>query len=125
MPGFWREYENDTDLGKVFTADIFRIVYKESYFYENIVDYKRKVDDKADLLLMEVSCDAEYLISVSKSMGHQLIVETNGIKYFDFGGAFNNLCKRNLFDEQGEDARGKLFILNSLGKNIAEDLKFV
>jgi len=125
FPGYRKVYKSKTDLRMEFMKDIFIMVYRESHFCENIVNYKQKVDAQYELLLMAASRDVHFLIVVSKLTGQQLIIETNGMEYANFGSAFKILYQRGEIDKKGGDIRGELFVLNDLGKQHAEALKFV
>ncbi|MBU1121170.1 MAG: hypothetical protein KKF54_00520 [Candidatus Omnitrophica bacterium] len=87
------------------------------------MDYRRTVEDRADLLLTTAFNDNEYIILASRFSGQQVLIETNGIKFFECESALEYLYKQRWIDKK--DTKGEVFILTDLGIKKARTLKFI
>lgn len=79
------------------------------------------VNEKIKLLLNEVLQDSKGQISVSKFIGKEVMVETNGGKYFGFGDVIKHLEQSQWIKKSDSD--GRIFSLTDLGYQEAGKLK--
>jgi len=119
--GFWKEYEDCQDLNKKFSDDISQMVYKNTCFQKKLVDSKRRVEERVQILLTATANDTRNLILVSKLTGQELQIEANCCKYVGYEMAFEYLYRKQWIESK--DDKGEIFVLTALGKREAETLK--
>lgn len=81
------------------------------------------VNEKIKVLLSEILQDSKGQICVSKFIGEQVKVETNGGKYFGFEDALKHLEQIEWIKKSDSD--GRIFLLTDLGHQKAAKLKVV
>lgn len=121
--GIWGEYKDCPDLEKKFFVELSQVVYKNTCFQKKLVDSKRRIEERVQILLAEAANDAKNLITVSKLIGQELQIEVNGRRYVGYEMAFKCLYKKQWIEKK--DAKGEIFALTSLGKQEAEALKII
>ena len=121
--GFWKEYKDCQDLGKKFFAEISQVVYKNTCFQKNLVDSKRRVEERVQILITATASDTRNLISVSKLIGQEMQIEVNGCKYVGYEMALEHLYKKQWIESK--DDKGEIFVLTALGKQEAETFKII
>lgn len=119
--GFWKEYRDCQDLYKKFFAEISQVVYTNTCFQKKLLDSKRRVEERVQILLTETANDTRNLILVSRLIGQELQIEVNGCKYVGYEMAFEHLCIKQWIEKK--DDKGEIFALTTLGKQEAETLK--
>jgi len=121
LNGIWKEYKDCTDLGTEFFINLSQIVHKNPYVRQKFIDTNRKIEERAQILLTEVASDSKNIILVSRLIGQELKVETNGSKYVGYEMAVDLLCKRRHLEKV--DLNGERFKLTELGKQEVEALR--
>lgn len=121
LTGIWKEYNGCHDLGQEFFINLSQVVHKSTYFRQKFIDTNRKIEERAQILLTEIANDAKNVVLVSKLIGQELKLETNGCKYVGYEMALDFLCKRRRLERA--DSKGEVFKLTELGKQEIEVLK--
>ncbi|MCX5679055.1 MAG: hypothetical protein NTY76_08170 [Candidatus Omnitrophica bacterium] len=119
--GIWKEYRDSNELEYEFFIDISHMVNKNTYFRQKFIDPTKKIEERAQILISEVSGDVKQLAMVSKLTEQELKIETNGCRFIGYEMAFEHLCKKRLMEKA--DAKGEVYILTSLGKQYVEAIK--
>lgn len=114
LTGIWKEYKDCNDLRNEFSTNLSQIVYKNAYFRHKFIDWRRKTEDRAQILLSEMGHDANGIVTVSVFAGEEKKIETNGHKYVGFETALEHLYRRRLIERTG--AQDEVYMLTDLGK---------
>jgi hypothetical protein len=121
FPGFWAEYNDCQDLWKKFSIHLSQLISKNNCFQKNRIDFKRKIEARAQQLLIEIASDKNKLAFVSQSTGQELIINTNNCKYFGCEAAFELLCNKQYLEKV--ELKEDIFKLTKLGKQEIVSIK--
>ncbi|MBU4346890.1 MAG: hypothetical protein KKH29_06190 [Candidatus Omnitrophica bacterium] len=121
LTGIWKEYNDCPDLGQEFFVNLSQVVHKNTYLRQKFIDTTRKTEERAQVLLSEVASDAKKIVIVSRLVGAELRLETNGCKYAGYETAFELLCRKRHLEKL--DSKGDIFRLSELGMQEIEVLK--
>ena len=121
LTGIWKEYKDHGDLGKEFFINLSQVMHKNTYLRQKFIDTNRKNEERAHILLIEIANDSKNIVFVSRLIGQELKIETNGCKYIGYEMAFELLCKRRRIEKA--DPKGELFKLTELGRQEVDALK--
>lgn len=119
--GFWKEYKDESDLGKKFFIELSQVVFNDTCFRKKLADSKKRTEERAQVLLMRVASDTKNMAMVSRLTGQEFKVETNGLECVGYEMAFELLCKRRHLEKA--DPKGDIFKLTEIGKQEVETLK--
>ena len=118
LKGLWKEYKDCNELRNEFSANLSQIVYNDTYFRHKFIDWRGRIEDRAQILLTEIAHDANGTAVVSMFTPKEMKIETNGHKYIGFDTAFKHLYQRGLIENI--DGKGEAFRLTDSGKGETE-----
>jgi len=120
LAGIWKTYKCCDDLARMVPRNLSQIVYRNNYIKQKFIDTTRKIEQRAQILIAEMDRDANNMIKISKFVGQELKIETNGYKFIGYDEAFEYLLGKRMIEQN--DDEGRTYILTVDGK---QELKTV